>query len=106
LRRHDSSWHVLMPFTPIVCFYWGELTALPLTRVDLGGFIHVTDDGVKSLAAMRQTLVWLSLANTRITDAGLVFVARTTLPQRMRQSERAVAEDIVRRLMRANRSQS
>ena len=48
-----------------------------MQRLDLSGFVAVTDTGVAALASMAATLTWLSLAGTRVTNACTPVLART-----------------------------
>ncbi|KAI8826665.1 uncharacterized protein EV422DRAFT_5757 [Fimicolochytrium jonesii] len=59
--------------TPVIGLYYDT----PLTRLDLGGMINVTDETIEGLNKLAPTLTELDLSATKVTDASL----RGCLPQ-------------------------
>lgn len=51
-------------------FFFFFFTDVPLTHLDLTGFLNVTDKGVQAIGEIK-TLEFLGLEGTKITDAGL-----------------------------------
>jgi len=43
--------------------------------VDFGGFVNLTDEGVRHLASMKDSIRVLTLSGTRITNASLAIIA-------------------------------